>query len=614
MTIKRDQLFGNLIRAICRKLIFQKKEAQYGFIFSKNYLLCHYITHLKKQTLKGTHNFFWYRSLADRIISNASWQIFGIFFFINLIQGYFTPLLNDEAYYWVYAQQMDWGYFDHPPMIALLIKIGYSVFNNELGVRLLGIIFASLSFTFIYKIIVSESAEKVNLKFLLLMIGSSVFMNLYSFMAIPDTPLLFFTILFFWQFQRFLKDESIFNSILLGIISALLVYSKYHGVLVITLAIFANPKLFTRKSIYIVSFTAILLFIPHLIWQFQHQYPTIRFHLIDKGNSFKINHVFSYLGEQLAFTGPLLLLLFTIIYKARNNFQYTLKFVSLGIFLFFLISSFRGMVNAYWTLVAWPGIVILAYFKMIEIPKYRKWIYTLFVLGVALVIIMRVNFIFNLLPIRNFNNRNPREMVKQLKNNSQHPLVFRNMFIDPSFYLFYQSDSCYAINDITFKKTQFNYLRYFEKHVQNKTVTMVTNSALNEKSRQIKIPKGKKYYLTDLDNFQSYQTSWFVKIDSFPCFNANAEMTLPIQIQYISTERQKATPDSLPKFITLKMQDRKSKMIYTFHKKFRGPGIDSFKFFVPNQKGKFKSYFSIGNDTTALISTYNSPIYNIEIE
>ncbi len=52
------------------------------------------------------------------------------------MQSGLTELQDDEAYYWVYSHFLDWGYFDHPPMTALLIKMGYAIFHNELGVRL----------------------------------------------------------------------------------------------------------------------------------------------------------------------------------------------------------------------------------------------------------------------------------------------------------------------------------------------------------------------------------------------------------------------------------------------------------------------------------------------
>src|SRR5664279_296374 len=45
---------------------------------------------------------------------------------------------NDEVYYQTYAQQLQWNYFDHPPMVALLIRA--STFNlyfqNEFFIRL----------------------------------------------------------------------------------------------------------------------------------------------------------------------------------------------------------------------------------------------------------------------------------------------------------------------------------------------------------------------------------------------------------------------------------------------------------------------------------------------
>ena len=48
--------------------------------------------------------------------------ILGSILVLNLLQAHFTELIFDEAYYWHYAQNMAWGYFDHPPMVALMIK------------------------------------------------------------------------------------------------------------------------------------------------------------------------------------------------------------------------------------------------------------------------------------------------------------------------------------------------------------------------------------------------------------------------------------------------------------------------------------------------------------
>ena len=74
-----------------------------------------------------------------RVLFYSSWIILGF------IQSRLTELLDDEAYYWVYSKFLDWGYFDHPPMVALLIKMGYSIFHNELGARLFFLLLNVLS-------------------------------------------------------------------------------------------------------------------------------------------------------------------------------------------------------------------------------------------------------------------------------------------------------------------------------------------------------------------------------------------------------------------------------------------------------------------------------------
>lgn len=55
---------------------------------------------------------------------------------INLIQSAFTNLTSDEGYYWFFSRTMEWGYYDHPPLLALLVKMGYALFPNEFGTRL----------------------------------------------------------------------------------------------------------------------------------------------------------------------------------------------------------------------------------------------------------------------------------------------------------------------------------------------------------------------------------------------------------------------------------------------------------------------------------------------
>ena len=122
-----------------------------------------------------------------RAIFYISWLLFG------LIQSRFTELQDDEAYYWVYSKFLDWGYFDHPPMTGLLIKMGYAIFPNELGVRLFPLLLNVLSLVIIEKLLTNKNS----LLFYAIALSIAV-LQLSGFAAVPDIPLIFFTALFFW--------------------------------------------------------------------------------------------------------------------------------------------------------------------------------------------------------------------------------------------------------------------------------------------------------------------------------------------------------------------------------------------------------------------------------
>src|SRR5882724_9554161 len=65
-----------------------------------------------------------------------------------------TELNNDEAYYRLYALKLQWNYFDHPPMIAVLLKLFTAnlFFQSEFFLRL-GILVCSVLCTWLVYLI-----------------------------------------------------------------------------------------------------------------------------------------------------------------------------------------------------------------------------------------------------------------------------------------------------------------------------------------------------------------------------------------------------------------------------------------------------------------------------
>src|SRR5215467_4130666 len=62
---------------------------------------------------------------------------------LRLVAAAFTPLTFDEAYYWMWSKHLAGGYYDHPPMVAFVIRAGTLIAGDtELGVRLVSILLA----------------------------------------------------------------------------------------------------------------------------------------------------------------------------------------------------------------------------------------------------------------------------------------------------------------------------------------------------------------------------------------------------------------------------------------------------------------------------------------
>jgi 4-amino-4-deoxy-L-arabinose transferase-like glycosyltransferase len=62
---------------------------------------------------------------------------------LRLAAAAWTPLTFDEAYYWMWSKHLAGGYYDHPPMVAVVIRLGTMLAGDtELGVRLVSILLA----------------------------------------------------------------------------------------------------------------------------------------------------------------------------------------------------------------------------------------------------------------------------------------------------------------------------------------------------------------------------------------------------------------------------------------------------------------------------------------
>ena len=427
-----------------------------------------------------------YLQRNHRLLFYSSWLI------LTLIQSRFTQLLDDEAYYWVYSKFLDWGYFDHPPMVAVLIKIGYTIFHNELGVRLAFALMNLGSLLIIEKLIDKRD------EFLFYTIALSLaVLQLSGFVAVPDTPLIFFTALFFLAYKKFLENANWLNILLLGFVAAAMMYSKYHSVLILFFVLLSNPKLFLRYQTYMAGIIALLLFCPHLWWQYQHNWISFRYQLFESNvNRYQVGFTLDYILGQILLAGPIagiILLPAVILYRAKNPFEKALKFVLVGIYLFFLVSSFRGKVEGNWTSPVIIPLVVLGHHFLLGKIVWRKWLVRVFPVTLMLVMFARIVMIADVLPVKDFRKKYhgwrdwPGEM-KKITNGL--PVVFINSYQRASKYWFYTGQKTFSPN-------------LYREHKNNFDFWPIEDSFL-----------GKKVFVLDVFNRDSFPTQIPTAIDT----------------------------------------------------------------------------------------------------
>ncbi len=384
---------------------------------------------------------------------------FSCWLLLALIQSGLTELQDDEAYYWVYSQHLDWGYFDHPPMIALLVKIGYSLFHSELGVRLMPLLLNLGSL-----LLIERLTEKKNpLAFYTIALSVGV-LQIAGFTAAPDIPLIFFTALFFLCYRNFSRKSNAANTVWLGIATALLFYSKYHAVLIVLFTLLSDLKQFKKYQVYLAGLLALGLFVPHLWWQYQHDWVSFKYHLFESNvNSYKISHTTDYLLGQLLLPGPIagfLLLPAAFLFKPTSSTERAMRVTMIGIYVFFFLSSFRGKVEANWTSPVIVPLIVLAHQYFVNHWKWQRTLMRLLPLSLLIVVFARVAMIEDFLPVKyvreHYHTWQGWPAIVREKTGGI-PVVFNNSYQRASKYWFYTGQPTYSMNFYKERRNNYNF-------------------------------------------------------------------------------------------------------------------------------------------------------------
>jgi len=437
---------------------------------------------------------------------------YSVWLLAAVLQAAFTNLLYDEAYYWVCSACSAWGHFYYPPLIDPLIQAGYFLFKSELGVRLFFIILSTGGVYLLEKLLLVR-----DLKLFYAMMLSLVFFQVTSIIAAPDIPLFFLSVSFYLVFKHFLESDKPHIALLLGLNTALLLLTKYHGILLIGFTFLGNIGFLIRKRKTLIwVFSSVLLFTPHILWQIRNGFPTIMFHLFERpgGGFFEWKNLLDYLPGQLLFAGPLISIpLFIAVFRVKreNRLEASMYFNLIAMYLFFFLVSIYHHIEINWTVVGIPPLVVLAHKSLSSDAGLRKWIYRLLPYSILLMLVFRLLLFFpGWIKDSRLNQElsGYKEWARELKKAADgRPLVFSERYQRVSSYAFYSEDSLlFTINPT--QKSDFDFMDY-EERIQGKDVLFAARYHFAPAMDSIETSKG-IWFLKEIPDFRSYKKFRFL--------------------------------------------------------------------------------------------------------
>jgi dolichol-phosphate mannosyltransferase len=202
---------------------------------------------------------------------------------LRLLYCFEVELMPEEAYYWNYSRHLDFGYLDHPPMTAWLIRLGTAVFGaTEFGVRAGALLCGGITAYFSFRLTRNIFGEAAALSALVLTQALPYFF-LSGVLMTPDAPLCAAWAASLYFLERALIGGRAGAWVWAGLCLGLGMISKYTiGLLGCSAALFClldppSRGWLRRGAPYAAALIALAIFSPVLIWNAQHDWASFTF-------------------------------------------------------------------------------------------------------------------------------------------------------------------------------------------------------------------------------------------------------------------------------------------------------------------------------------------------
>lgn len=462
--------------------------------------------------------------------------LLAIWVLADLLQAIFTPVHADEAYYALYGRFLDWGYYDHPPMVALLTALSGALFKGNLSIRFATVLLHGGTVWLVWKTLPHKTLTNKDVWTFFAIASSLVMFSAYGFITTPDAPLLFFTALFFYLYKHYLNTPTWPLAFALGVTLAAMLYSKYMAVLVAGFVLLSNLKLLKDPKVWIAVLLSALLFVPHILWQINHHFPSFQYHLLGRNTGFRMQYLLEYFPNQLLVFNPVCLCLaLYFCWKRRKTddlFERAGIFTIAGFILFFWIMSVKGHAEPHWTVAASIPMILLLW-QELRNEQWHKWLMRGIVPIVGVLLIFRIiaPILLSNHSLNAFGNPHKYDVIHEYCGKT--PAIFVGSFQEPALYHFYTGEEALLISSVYNRQTQFD-LWQFDRAIQGKPAYIINTNVYDRgpKAGFDLIEKDEiAFYLHKTESFQGTNRIQ-VAIDQYRVANDSLYLDLTLSNPY----------------------------------------------------------------------------------
>ena len=221
-------------------------------------------------------------------------------------------LFGDEAFYWASSQRPAIGYVDHPPLTAMLVRlgtelVGHTVFGVRFAFLLIGVAvpFAMLALA---RELVDEREAWLAAGAAMLIPGTFH----PGMVAVPDAPIVLFTILLLRSLLRAIDRGARADWMLAGLWAALGLATHYRfSVVLLSALVYLSATRVGRRhwrdpNLWSGAAVAAVGLVPALVYNLQNDFGPLRYHLAGRhGASFDFSKLGEYLVTQMAGANPI---------------------------------------------------------------------------------------------------------------------------------------------------------------------------------------------------------------------------------------------------------------------------------------------------------------------